>query len=95
MSARRRQCADRDRHVVAAAVSADDVGEQEGAPVRLVEAAAELPAHQRMQLGVLVDRAIDAHEEPRRFKIGEMLGKVRRRAGRAAGIAEARALEHG
>jgi hypothetical protein len=37
----------------------DHVGEQKAAPIFLVQPALELPAHQRMQFGVLVDRPID------------------------------------
>ena len=42
--------------------------EQEGAALILGEAALELPAHQRMQLGVLVDRPIDADQQALRFE---------------------------
>jgi hypothetical protein len=40
-----------------------------------------LPAHQRRKLGVLVDRPVDAHEQPRRFEIGKMLLQVEPWAG--------------
>ena len=53
---RGRERADHHRHVVAAALGVDHVGEQERAALVLRHAAEELPAHQRMQLGVLVDR---------------------------------------
>jgi hypothetical protein len=44
----------RDRPVKTAAVSLRHVGEQEGAALFLVKAALDLPARQRMQLGVLL-----------------------------------------
>ena len=81
-SRRRRERADRDWHVVAAALAVGDVGEQERAPFVLQQAALELPAHQRMQLGVLVDRPIDATEKTRRFEPRQMLLKIERRAAR-------------
>ena len=59
---------DRDRHVVAAAGRIDHVGEQEGAALILREAALELPARERMQLGVLIDRPIDARDQPLRLE---------------------------
>ena len=54
--------ADQHRDVVLAALGVGDVGEQERLAVLLLDAAAELPAHQRVHLGVLVDRPIDADE---------------------------------
>ena len=55
--------ADQHRDVVLAALGVGDVGEQERLAVLLLDAAAELPAHQRVHLGVLVDRAVDADEQ--------------------------------
>src|SRR6516162_10404100 len=49
----------------------------------LRQSALELPAHQRMQLGVLVDRAIDAHEQPLRLERGEVGLEIERRSGGA------------
>ena len=77
---RRRQRADHHRHVVFAALGVDDVGEQEGAALILRHAADELPAHQRDELGVLVDRPVDADEQPGGFQIGQMLLQVETRA---------------
>ena len=54
--------ADQHRDVVLAALAVGDVGEQERLAVLLLDAAAELPAHQRVHLGVFVDRAVDADE---------------------------------
>ena len=42
------------------AARVDHIGEQKRPPLILGEAALELPAHQRMQLSILVDRTIDA-----------------------------------
>ncbi len=77
---RRRQRADRDRDVVAAPLGIDHVGEQERAALILGEPALELPAHQRVQLGFLVHRAVDAHQKPRGFETREMLLEIERRA---------------
>jgi hypothetical protein len=70
-----RQRPDRDRHVEAASVGSDHIGEQEGAALVLVQPALELPAHQRVKLGVLVDLAVDANQESR-----QVLLEVRGRA---------------
>ena len=79
--------ADHHRHVVTFAGAVGDVGEQERAPLILGEPALELPAHQRMQLGVLVDRTIDARDQPLRFQRGEMLLEIQRRPLRHGGSA--------
>ena len=73
---RSRDRADHDRHVVAPAVRIDHVGEQERAPFGLRNAADELQPHQRMQLGVLVDRMVDPHQQATRLQIGEMLLQI-------------------
>ena len=78
---RRRQRADHDRNVVFAALGVGDVGEDEGAALVLGHAADELPAHQRMQLGVLVDRGVDALDQAGGFEIGEMILEIEARAG--------------
>jgi hypothetical protein len=88
---------DRDRNLVAAARCIDHVGEQERAPLLLVEPALELPAHQRMQLGVLIDGAIDAREQPFCLERGEMGLEIGRWSGRRlSGSARVGAhVEHG
>ncbi len=83
---RRRQRADHHRHVVALAFGVDDVGEQECAALLLRHAADELPAHQRIELGVLVDRPVDAHQQPGGFEVGEVLLKVEPGAAGCAGV---------
>ncbi len=55
--------ADRDRNVVFALFAVDHVGEQESLAIPLLDAAAELPAHQRVHFGVLVDRPVDGDEQ--------------------------------
>ena len=55
--------ADQHRDVVLAALAVGDVGEQERLAVLLGDAAAELPAHQRVHLGVLVDRTVDRDQQ--------------------------------
>ena len=94
---RGRQRADGDRNVVTAPRQVDDVGEQERAPLILGEPALELPAHQRVQLGILVDRAIDAHQQPLRLERGEVRLEIERRsANRSCGSACVGAdVEHG
>ena len=57
-------------------VAVDHVGEQEGAALGLRDAADELQPHQRMQLGVLVDRMIDPRQQAARFEIGEVLLQI-------------------
>jgi hypothetical protein len=54
----------------------DDVGEQERLAVALGDAAAELPAHQRMHLGVFVDRRIDAPQQARLVETVDVVVQV-------------------
>jgi hypothetical protein len=89
---RGRKRADRDRDVIAPALGIDDVGEQERAAIGLGDAADELPAHQGMKLGVLVDRTIDPHQQPGLVERGEMLLEIERRA---AGGSAAKGLNGG
>ncbi len=72
----RGQRADHHGDVVAPPAGIDDVGEQERLAVLLGDAAAELPAHQRMHLGVLVDRRIDAQQQPGLVETIEMVVQV-------------------
>ena len=70
-------------NVVAPAFRIDDVREEERAPLIFRYAAQELPAHQRMQLGVLVDGPVDADEKTLRLEVGKMLLEIEvRPAGR-------------
>ena len=50
---------DQHRDVEAAALGVGRLGEQERLALRLRDAAAILPAHQRVHLGVFVDRLVD------------------------------------
>ena len=77
---RGRQGAAHDGHVVFLALGANHIGEQERLALAFRIAADELPAHQRMQLGVLVDRPVDPQEQPARFEIGEVFLEIRGRA---------------
>ena len=86
------QRADHHRHVVFAALRIDDFGEQKRAPLVGGHAAEKLPAHQRVQLGILVDRTIDAQQETLLFKVAQMSLQIESRllvadAGRGAGSA--------
>ena len=74
--------ADRDGHVVPPPFEIDHVGEQKCAPLIFAQPALELPAHQRMQLGVLVDRPLDAYQEPCRFEPRQMLLEIQWRTPR-------------
>jgi hypothetical protein len=76
---RSRECTDRHRNVIAPARRIRDVGEQERAALIFRESALELPPHQRVQLGVLVDRPVDPHEQPSRFERGEVRLEIKRR----------------
>ena len=71
------------------------MSEQERAPLILGEAALKLPAHQGMQLGVLVDRAIDTGDEPLRLQ-GRQVGlKIQRRPiGGAGSASRGRNIKH-
>src|ERR1700722_9205080 len=77
---RRRQRADHDRDVVFAALGVGDVGEDESPAFFLGHTADELPAHQRMQLSVLVDRGVDARDQAGGFEIGEMILEIEARS---------------
>ena len=84
--------ADHHRHVVAPALRVRHIGEQEGPPLVLGNAAQELPAHQRMQLGVLVDRPVDAHQQAVGLEVGEVLLEIEPRP---AALAQAGAAQIG
>src|SRR5438876_9092258 len=72
-----RDRADNDRNVVLAAAAVGDVGEEEGPALGFVHSADELPAHQRVQLRILVDRAVDRQQQPALLQFLEVLVKVR------------------
>jgi hypothetical protein len=72
------------------------MGEQECAALILGETALELPAHQRVQLGILVDRAIDAGDQPLRLQGRQMLLEIERRPiGQTGAAGRGRNIEHG
>ena len=72
--------ADRDRNVVAPPGAVDHVGEQKGAALLLGQPALELPAHQRVQLAVLVDGVVDAGDQAARFQSAQVFLEIERRA---------------
>ena len=69
--------ADRNRDVVFAAFAVDDVLEQKRLAFGFRNAATELPAHQGVHLGVLVDRPLHADEEPLPIQFGDMRVQIR------------------
>ncbi len=73
----RRDRADHDRNAVFSAAAIGDVGEEEGLALGFVHSADELPAHQRVQLRVLVDRPVDGEQQPSLLQLLEVLVKVR------------------
>ena len=92
---RGRERADHDRNIVTPALRVRHIGEQERAPLVFRHATEELPAHQRMQLGILVDGAIDANEQTIRLKIGQMLLEIEPRAVlQPAARRDGRLIEH-
>jgi hypothetical protein len=71
--------ADQHRDVISPAVAVDHVGEQERAALIFVQAALELPARERVQLRILVDRSVDADQQSLGFQPGDMFLQVARR----------------
>jgi hypothetical protein len=71
----RRQSSHRYGHRVAPSFAIDDVLEQKGFSVALLQAA-ELPAHERHQLGVFVDRPLDAQKLVALLESAQMLAKI-------------------
>src|SRR5713101_1576332 len=72
----RRDRPDHDRNVVLAAAAVDDVREEERLPLGFVHPPDELPAHQRMELRVLVDRPGYREQQPAFLQFLEVLVKV-------------------
>src|SRR5579862_8005641 len=66
-----------DGHGVLVAGAIHDVLEQEGLALGLGDAASELPAHQRMELGVLVDGALHADQQAGSFESVQVVVEVR------------------
>jgi hypothetical protein len=93
-----RRCAersDRDRRVVAVAGGIDHMGEKKCPSLTLGEAALKLPAHQRVQFGVLVDRTVDAGDQPLRLERRQVLLEIQRRPIGKTGMAvRGRYIEH-
>ena len=57
----------------------DHIGEQERAALILSQPAAELPAHQRVQFSIFVNRLLDAHEQTLRVEPRQMFLEIERR----------------
>ena len=76
---RSRQRAEQYRGIVLSAFRIDDVGEQKCLAIGLRQAAEELQPDERLQLAVLVDRAVDAHDETGLFQLRQMLLQILRR----------------
>ena len=64
------------RNLEFAALAIDDVVEQKGLALALGHAADELPAHQRMQLGILVDTTADDLQQTTLLQTIQMLMQV-------------------
>ena len=94
---RGRQRADRNRNVVTAAAGSTTLVNRKARRCVLAEPALELPAHQRMQLGVLVDRALDPHQQALCLERGQMRLEIERRpvAGSCGWARVAADVEHG
>lgn len=73
---RGRERAQYNGHVVFLAVGVDDVGEKKRLALIFRNPADKLPAHQRMELSVLVDRTVDTNEQALAFEIGQMLLEI-------------------
>src|SRR4029079_56893 len=58
-----RKSTDQHRNVITFTMRADDVCEQKGTSVFLAQAALKLPARERVDLGIFVDRTINSREE--------------------------------
>src|SRR5579875_755600 len=68
--------ADQDRRLVSLPGRVDHIGEQPSLASLLGDAAAVLPADERVHLGVLVDRALDAIEQACFLEGGDVLAQV-------------------
>ena len=93
-----RDRADHDRHVVGAATAVDNIGEQKRLAVGLIEPTDELPAHQRMQFGILVDHTIDGEQQAllaQRVKMLVQIAIAARRPGNRARALDVSGLASG
>src|SRR5262245_4850390 len=71
-----RKAANQNGNVILASFTVGEIGEEKSLPVLRRDAPAELPAHQRVHLGVLVDQPIDFDEKPGIAKRFDMLVKI-------------------
>ena len=72
----RRQNPDGDRDIVALAASVHRLLEQERLAVFLFDAAAKLPAHQRMHLLVFVHRLFDPYQQALSFELLQVIVQI-------------------
>src|SRR5712691_10103165 len=73
------------------------MGEKKRSSLVLRHAAQELPAHQRVQLGILVDRAVDSHQQALRLEVGQMVLEIEPRPAAALQLGTTRGgrlIEH-
>jgi hypothetical protein len=68
--------ADDDGDVISLALRVHDIGEQHCLAIVLVEPPAKLPAHQRMDFRVLVDRDVHLQEQSRLFQRRELIVQI-------------------
>jgi hypothetical protein len=68
--------ADDDGDVISLALRVHDIGKQHRLAVVLIEPAAKLPSHQRMDLRVLVDRDVHLQEQSRLFQRRELIVQI-------------------
>ena len=71
-----REAANQNRNIEFPPLAIDDVGEQECLAILFRDAAAVLPAHQGVHLGVLVDGTVDLDQQARRAERRDMLVEV-------------------
>ena len=70
------ECAHHHRHRVPAPLGIDDMGEQKRLALGLVHAADKLPAHQGMELSVLVDGAVNDLQQAAAFELLQVIMQV-------------------
>ena len=68
--------ADQDRYVVLASLAVGHIGEEERFAILLLDAAAKLPTHQRVHLGIFVDRTVDLDQQSCLIERSEMIVEI-------------------
>lgn len=72
---RRGEGTDRDRHVIFSSLGINHILKEESLPLIFFQAT-ELPPHERHQLGILVDLALDSYQFPSLLQGRQMLSQV-------------------